>query len=166
MESKINPAIVDELNSKQTADIIKALRKLRKSGKVSYLPFIFAVFESNSDELLFSELEMFLCDIKDSKAIPYFLERIKAEKAGLKQIVTACWSSGIDYSAHLEDFIELFLNSDLEVALEAYSVIEEWGVLSREEDQQKAVLKLKASSQDLERTKRAMAETLIVMLTQ
>ena len=66
-------------------------------------------------------------DIKSKAVIPLFIKGLKdPELPGIRRAVQAgCWQSGMDYSAHIDLFINIFLESDYITSLESFSVIEQ-----------------------------------------
>ncbi len=157
MDKKLNKDLIDDLSSKDNSLINKALKKLRKSGNVAYLPYVFAIFDTAKDQSILNELEYFLSDVKNEHAKPYFVERITNNDTGLKQILTACWSSGINYTSNLDTFVNAFIRCDIIIALEAYSVIEEWAEFLDNDTAKSFYQQLNKASANMESTKQSMA---------
>ncbi|GAB4138902.1 MAG: hypothetical protein Fur0041_13980 [Bacteroidia bacterium] len=95
--------------------------------------------QKNDDKQLFANFIQLLTDsrnhdvrnevlavLKKNKSTDLLLELIsrKEYQKHRKELVAACWESGLDFSKHLETFVDLALNETFEVCLEAYTVID------------------------------------------
>jgi 4-hydroxy-L-threonine phosphate dehydrogenase PdxA len=79
--------------------------------------------------------------LKNEKSIDFLLEAIaetehKNEKAIL---VAACWESGLDFKGHEEFFMDLALDNDLFISLEAITVLD--SIESKEKAAMEGILK-------------------------
>lgn len=63
-----------------------------------------------------------------------------------RELVMACWETGLDFSGHLIFFAELVVECEYPVALEAVTVIDEMQNLSDSADVKKAIELLSSSS--------------------
>ena len=107
--------------------VSETIQELRIHGNVNVLPAVFRLFFSNNFVQLKDEILNLLNDIKDPEAVPVFMEGVKEYrgKKGFDQLVSACWQCGLDFSAYMDEFIELVIEDDYYTSLEAFSVIEE-----------------------------------------
>lgn len=73
-----------------------------------------------------TENEEIFKKLKDAAAQNIMVQAIKAaSKNEDKTILTAaCWETGLDFSEHFLSFVELAVNDDFQLALEALSVVE------------------------------------------
>ena len=126
-EKKPDPIKLKDLWSTDDNLVLKTLRKLNKAGNLTYVPELLKLLSQTRNELIEKELIRFLADIKKQGVIPLVVAGLK--KPGLKNahagILSAIWQSGLDYSKHMDLFIQLFLEGDYLVALESFTVIEQ-----------------------------------------
>jgi hypothetical protein len=126
-KKKRDPQIVKDLWSADDLVVLKTLRKLRSAGNLTYVPDLLNLLSQTRKELIEKELIIFLADIKVQGVIPIFVKGLKEPelKGARAGILSAIWQSGLDYSKHLDLFIELFLEGDYLVAFESFTVIEQ-----------------------------------------
>ena len=127
VKKKLDEQLLKKLHSGDEELILKALSQLRSSGNLGYLQVLFEILNNSKNESLHREMAKFFADIKKTEAIPLFIKGLEnPELLGIRMAVTsACWQSGMDYSAHLDLFIDIFLESDYMTSLESFSVIEQ-----------------------------------------
>lgn len=122
-----DPQILKDLWSADDLLVLKTLGKLRTAGNISYVPDLLKLLSRTGSELIEKELIMFLADIKNEGVVPLIVAGLK--KPGLARaragILSAIWQSGLDYSSHMDLFIQLFIEGDYLVALESFTVIEQ-----------------------------------------
>lgn len=124
---KPDPQILKDLWSADDVIVLKTLQRLRSDGNLTYLPDLLNLLERTGSELIEKELIRFLADIKQKAIVPLVVKGLREPglikaRAG---ILSAIWQSGLDYSAYLDLFIQLFLEGDYMVALESFTVIEQ-----------------------------------------
>ena len=124
---KLDQEVLKRLRSGNEMTVLKVLGELRSSGHLEYIPELLNVLNVSESEPIHREMINFLSDIKEKTVIPYFIEGLKNPKLkGVhSEIASACWQSGLNYSVHLNTFIEIFLESDYMTSLESFSVIEQ-----------------------------------------
>ncbi len=97
------------------------------AGNLTYVPDLLKLLSQTGSELIEKELIRFLADIKEQGVVPLVAAGLK--KPGLARahagILSAIWQSGLDYSSHMDLFIQLFIEGDYLVALESFTVIEQ-----------------------------------------
>jgi hypothetical protein len=108
--------------------IIEALHDIRVNGKPSVLPLMFDLLRTNPTETIQTEIFNILGQLKDKGCIPLIITELGsgASSAFRSELITTCWQSGLDYSAHIKTFVEHFISGDYQTAIECFSVIEEW----------------------------------------
>jgi hypothetical protein len=124
---KLDEQLLKKLRSGDEITILKAIHDLRSSGNLDYIPVLFEILNSSGSEAVHREMAVFFADIKDARVIPLYIQGLKdpALEGARAVIASACWQSGMDYSRHLEIFLEIFLESDYLTSLESFSVIEQ-----------------------------------------
>jgi hypothetical protein len=68
-----------------------------------------------------------LAILRNSKATQFLVDLISMKEyaKNRKELVMACWECGLDFTAYLELFVNIAVESEYAVALEAYTVIDE-----------------------------------------
>jgi hypothetical protein len=124
---KPDPQMLKDLWSADDLTVLKTIQRLRSDGNLTYMPDLLNLLERTSSEIIEKELIRFLADIKQKAVVPLVVEGLR--ETGLERaragILSAIWQSGLDYSAYLDLFIQLFLEGDYMVALESFTVIEQ-----------------------------------------
>ena len=122
---KINNKTIDKLNSENSNTAIQAISELKETGNAHYVPVLIELLHSTNNPEIKSNITLLLAELKQSDAIPLIIDAIENKKYAneLKQLVSACWENGMDYSLHLPLFIDLVIEHNLNVAFEAYTVI-------------------------------------------
>ena len=126
-KKKLDPKLVKRLRSEDEITVLKALGELRSSGHLAYLPELLNLLKDSGSEIIRKELVRFIADIKKKTVVHYIVAGMKNPDlvSVRSDIASAAWQSGIDYGAHLDVFIQIFLESNYMTSLECFSVIEQ-----------------------------------------
>ena len=86
------------------------------------------IMEDCDNDQLLTEITSFLNDLKDQSLAAEVIEAIDTANSDLvkQKLIASCWQSGLDYSAHLDHFIDYSIKLSYLATLECYSVLEEW----------------------------------------
>ncbi len=86
------------------------------------------IMEDCDNDQLLTELTSFLNDLKDQSLAAEVIEAIDTSNSDLvkQKLIASCWQSGLDYSGHLDHFIDYSIKLSYLATLECYSVLEEW----------------------------------------
>lgn len=131
MAEKLNDeqkALVKQLESNNPASVKKSLESIRESGNVHMLSAVFDLYQRNLSADLQSNILQLVMDVKERRA-PEFIAKALSERkweSGLSELLSAIWQSGLDYGAYLTVFIPFVKSSDMNVAMEALTCIEEF----------------------------------------
>lgn len=125
-KSKTDKAITQQLFSSNTENVLSAIKKLDDSGNKDYLPLLFQLLSSNTETQISEAICKLLGRVKDKNTIPVFISALENEKYknARKEIVSACWQNGLDFSDYIEKFIDLIIAEDWEIAFEAFTVVD------------------------------------------
>ena len=115
--------LLNDLKYGKETLVISTLEKLMDSGDVSCLPDIFELLKSNPATEVKKQITSLLSQLKPQEAVPVLVEAIKNHKEIRKDLISACWSNGLDYREYVSDFIDWTIESDFETKFEAYSVV-------------------------------------------
>ena len=126
MSGKKQKQLIELLASDKTETVLKTLDEVRNRGGILVFPKLFELLRLNKDKDVSDAVVGLLNDTKYKEAPPHFVDAIcdKQNKEQLAVIVSACWQSGLDFSDYIEVFIGLMDSPDVNVAIEASSVIE------------------------------------------
>ena len=125
-KSKINTELKNKLFSSDTKVVLTAINALKDKGNKDYLPILFELLLSKPEDEVQKEIIKLLGTVKDKDTIPSFIEALKDKKfsAIWKEILTACWQNGLDFSPYMYVFVDLVIVGEWEVSFEAFTVIE------------------------------------------
>ena len=86
-----------------------------------------SLYDSTDNKIVAQTIENFFNDLKDTSARQEIINEMKNDLSDKtkKMIVSSCWQSGLDYSEYAQEFAELFIASELDMAIECMTVIEE-----------------------------------------
>ena len=115
------------LDSGEDSTILTTLHQIRNSGSVRMLPHVIQLLDKSLKDALVDHILQFLGEVKAQEAVPIMVESLdKMEKTPLyAQFLSACWQTGLDFSPHIPRFVEIFIRSDYQASLEAFTIIEE-----------------------------------------
>ncbi len=126
-QEKYYKEIEKKFSSDNSKEILNTLKEVKNSGKVIIIPLIIQLLDGNKDEHIQKEVLSVLGDLKMKEAVPYIVDGIKQSENNYRtDLIMTCWQSGLDFSSHIETFIEAFVFGDFQTAIEAFSVVEEW----------------------------------------
>ncbi len=132
--NKIDENIKINLFAPKTEVIVEALKQIKTAGNRLYLPLMFDLLLSEPEEEIKKEIQNILGTIKDKQTVNSFVRGIENEKYKpiRKNILTACWQNGLDFSTFLPVFIDQIIVEDWEIAFEAFTVADNLEVLPGE----------------------------------
>jgi len=119
--------IIRELNSGKPEIILEAVRKLRQTGNPSLLPYIIMVLHRTRTEEVRNSIIRFLNDLKVQDSVDELVKAIHNEVYDTEKeiLVSACWQSGLDFSDHIDTFVEIAIKEEYRLAFEAFTVVEQ-----------------------------------------
>jgi hypothetical protein len=123
--SETTPSVLKNIQSAPKELAVEALNDLLSSGKPADLPLIFDLLKTTRDAEISTKIIHLLGSLKDSGTIPYLIGAIQDEqyKSIKKDLVTACWSNGLDFTNYLDVFVQIMIEGEFMLAFEAYTVI-------------------------------------------
>jgi hypothetical protein len=107
------------------AEYVSALRNTEPlSGSLRLLAELYG---HSPGRMVRRAVEDYFNNIKDETAQNELIELIKMPLSDsvISMLVSSCWQSGLDYSAHIELFADLFIISDYSIAVECMTLIGE-----------------------------------------
>jgi len=144
-QEKIDEQVKKNLFSAKTDVVISALEAIQRKGNKLYLPILFDLLNSSPEPEIETEIKHLLGTVKDKESVNSFLRAIEDDKYKpiRKELLTACWQNGLDFSTFLPVFIDLIIHEGWEIAFEAFTVIDNLEFLPNQEIIKIAVDKIK-----------------------
>lgn len=169
MENKLktDKKLLSGLNS-QNVDVVKdAIKEIKTSTNSEYLPFVINSLLEAKSESIRELLAEYIYDLKLESVKDHLITAINDpnNKSILSILVSSCWQNGISFKNHFELFTYLYINEDLIVAIEAYSVIENLleDITLNEKDI--IIKKLQKSIPEMDETKKSFTISLVDVIT-
>lgn len=130
-QKKSDPAILANLHSGNEEKILNAVQELRNSGSSVYIPVLAELLLNTGFDEVRKSIISLLGDLKDKDSIPAIIGAIENQNlfAIRKELITACWKNGLDYSPYLSLWVTLVIENDMDIAFEAFTVIENLDIL-------------------------------------
>ncbi len=118
--------ILTNLKSGNKENILASINFIRQDGDNEMLKCCLDVLETFNDSEVSAKILSLLCDLKNQDSAGIIVEHLtRTDKSNVKQLlVSACWQSGLNFSTYIDVFVELLLNSDYVIIIEAFSMIE------------------------------------------
>lgn len=126
MDDKNLSSIENSLANGGKDAVLAVLEKIREVGVPKLLPALVKVYKTCGDDDVKMAIFNLLSDASQQELVDVMADVIlNEEDANVKQmLVTSCWYSKVDYLSHLEIFVDLVVESQFELAFEAFTVIE------------------------------------------
>ena len=124
-----NPANLKEYSNLHSPDpgiVLSALERIKESGNEGYLTILFDLLLSGPDTEVRKEILSILGSVKIKHATTLLMEAIEDSRylAIRKELLTACWQNGLDFTPYFPALIQIIIESDWETAFEAFTIIE------------------------------------------
>lgn len=125
-QKKADPQIISKLGSADETVVLNAVEDLRATGSSVYIPYLADMLLNGTFQEAGKSVLSLLGDLKDKDSVPVMMEIIENENylPVRKDFVSACWQNGLDYSDYLARFVDLVIESEMDIAFEAFTVIE------------------------------------------
>lgn len=158
--------IEQQLNSKDTKEVLDTIKEIRKTGHAHILPLLFNLVRKNPNQKVQEEVFLLLGQVKEKDCVNFVVEEISSGRSSkqISKIIASCWQSGLDYSKHILLFTKQFMLLDYQTAIEAFTVIEEWIHNSEKKDIQSCKNYLIGSISDITEEKKPLYSELIKLI--
>lgn len=123
---KKDKEILRKLKSSNEKLISETIIELRDTGHVGYLDDIFKAYQKGFNEETKTIYAKFISDIKSKDASNYIANFISdlTDENDIALYTSSCWQSSLDFANNINLFTDLFIKYNYQVAIEAFTVIE------------------------------------------
>jgi len=123
---KKNREIIGKLFSASDQEVLSVIREIRSSGNPGLIPALISLYDASRSKAVTLAIISLVRDLKSQPAVSQLFPALEeiTDPAKKRELVAACWQSGLDFSAHLDTFLRIFIRGDYMTALEAFTVIE------------------------------------------
>ena len=151
------------IRSGNRTTIMDALKEIRNDSSVDILPELFDLLLDQEDEEIIFELASILNDLKLEESAPVLAEALTnpSYKAITRILASACWQNGLSYGKYAESFTRLMITTDLETAIEIFTILEEAVGELESDERAKLVLTIKHGMSGTDDHKKLLLRELI-----
>lgn len=162
-QEKKNKEWIKKLSTPRDDVILQSLKELRNSGNNDLLPFIIDLLQSSRNKEIQSEVISLLNDLKNQSSVAIFVDNLKTHRGKhyFAKLVSACWQNGLDYSDHIQFFIDVVIKDDYTSAIEAFTVVESNITRLEAAEREKLAEKIDQTKGNVSREKGPLVEELI-----
>lgn len=143
-KKKADPVVVANLTSENEDIVLKTVNNLRSSGSANYLPILVdTLMNTSSEEVRKTVLSLF-GELKDKASVEVLMDMIVDNHylPVRKELITSCWQNGLDFSPYLSQFVDWVIETDMEIAFEAFTVIENLDYLPEADIRENEIIKI------------------------
>lgn len=118
--------LVGKLRSGHDSAVLEAIEEIRNNGDPKILPELASLIGRNRNrEVLLAARNVFF-DLKNPASVEVMKKIISetSDKEVKQVLVAACWECGLNYSIYLPFFVDLVLDEEYLISIEAFTVIE------------------------------------------
>jgi hypothetical protein len=158
--------IIEKLFSKNIDEVLFAINKIRHSGNPAILPHVIELLNSEKNIEITSAIIELLNDLKIQAGTLEIIKAIENNKykSIQKILLVSCWHSGLNYTEHLNFFVDLFVSGNFEIAFEAFTIIENMEGGVNQEIIEPLIERLKSGVSNLTKEKADLLAELVQVL--
>ncbi len=161
-----NRELKKRLEQKDTSVLLQTLKEVKMEGNHSLIPYLVLILNENDSPDIQNRILDILNNLNAQAAAPYLIEAIQntGDNRVLNYLISACWKNGLDYSEFIDVFVDLFIQHDFDIALEAFTVIENTTKHVENSEIDRTIQHIKNHLKNLGREKQALIKELLYML--
>ena len=158
--------LLDTIEKSSDKVILSMLIDLKEHGEIFYLETLMKMAIGNKSDVLKTAIVDFISDIKVKEAAPVIANFIRDNKSNesITGLVTACWQSMLDFSKHLDIFVDILIESDYKCSFEAFTVIENCISELSIDEINSYILKLEQASSKADKEKKPLLQEMVRLL--
>ncbi len=121
-----NRQLIRQLFSAHDDVVLSVIKEIRYSGNPALISAVMKLYSQTDAPAITHAIVALIRDLKSQAAVDSLITALQdiSDQDKKQAIVAACWQSGLDFSAYIQVFLQLFLEGDYMTALEAFTVIE------------------------------------------
>ncbi len=121
-----NEKIIEQLQDKNSAVVLKGIDAARNHGNIKVFPFLLDVVLNHQDDTVVYEAKNLIFDTKDVKALPMIMERLTSSLANNRKniLLAAIWEAGFNAEEYLEDIVQMGIEGDYLALVEVLSIVD------------------------------------------
>ncbi len=118
--------LAERLFSANDGEVLTVIREIRERGDPSLIEALLKVYDTTSSPGVIHAVAGVIRDMKSQAAVEKLFPALQniSDPERRRELIAACWQSGLDFSRYIGTFLEIFTEADYLTALEAFSVIE------------------------------------------
>jgi cellobiose phosphorylase len=157
-----NKEIIKKLKSENSVLQLETLKYITKEGNKDILTEVISLLNITDETEIRDEIITILENLKEQECVLDLATAIGNHnyKEILPILVSACWKNGLDYNEHLEIFTDVFIQSDFQLAFDAFTVIDNIETIDHA-IADKCLLRLENAVEDIKEDKRPLYFELI-----
>lgn len=119
--------IVNKLHDSNDGVVLETINEIRKIGDDRLIGSLLNVMKNNKNPEVSNLIINLLNDLKIQSSVPEIIKCIKDKTCdnNITQVTASCWQNGLNFSEHLDTFVNILIAYDYQTAIEAFTVIEE-----------------------------------------
>lgn len=157
-----NKELVKNLESGSTEIILSTLKYISTDGNKEILPLVIKLLHQSQSTLIRDEIIKILEHLKDQNSVPILVHAIEDEKFTdkLSILVPACWKNGLNFEEYIETFVDVFIQSEFQLAFDAFTVIDNFNKIN-DKKADLSLIKLENAIEDTKNEKKPLFNELI-----
>jgi hypothetical protein len=161
-KKKLNKELIKGLESGKIEVELKTLDIIRKDGFAQYLPILADLYRRSTSDEVKDKISAIFQDIKDSDGIPIIIDLLcNTSHSELKSmLLTACWSSSLDFSSYLDAFIDVAMEGEYMQVFEVLTVVENFEYNPPKESIESSIKRVQTAMIEMKDVKIEMLEQL------
>ena len=126
LKQEVFTKLVAKLRSGHDGQVLEAIDEIARNGSPEILPELARLITNNRNREVLSAARTIFFDLKNPESVEVLKNIIDetTDKDTKQVIVAACWENGLNFSVHLSFFVNLVLDEDYLISIEAFTVIE------------------------------------------
>ncbi len=118
--------------------ILPTLEYIKEHGSVDLIPHIIRFIAHPDFDSRVEKVALYILEhVKSQQAVEQIIDAVKDLRGQdkLQKVLSACWKNGLDYSAYIEELIDIAINADYMSTFEVITIIESQNNQIPEEEQ-------------------------------
>jgi len=124
---KIDPKLKKELLSGKQELVLSAVNQVRESGNSAYIAVLAKLLNNSDNTEINKAVKDLFNDIRDKESTESIIEVLKNDefKNIRKILISSCWQNSLHFEDYFILFVDFVISEEFEVAIEAFSVIDD-----------------------------------------